>query len=102
MRCLDLRHVDLDTETRPVRNGNCTADELQGLLGQALPVMSGGRKRGTQPYHCRSDPSGSLSAMTGLQFCTLAFTRPHDEWGRFLPLSAPTERAGEHNARQVT
>ena len=40
--------------------------------------------------------------MTGLQFCTLAFTRPHDEWGRFLPLSAPTERAGEHNARQVT
>ena len=39
--------------------------------------------------------------MTDLQFCTLAFTRPHGEWGRFLPLSAPTERAGEHNARQV-
>jgi len=40
VRCLDLRHVDLDTETRPVRNGNCTADDLQGLLGQALTVLS--------------------------------------------------------------
>jgi len=40
--------------------------------------------------------------MTGLQFCTLAFTRLHGEWGRFLPLSAPTERAREHHARRVT
>src|SRR5262249_50823196 len=39
MRCLDLRHVDLDTETRPVGNGNCATDDLQGLLGQALTVL---------------------------------------------------------------
>src|SRR5215475_7199548 len=36
---LDLRHVDLHSETGPIGNSNHAARDLQRLLGQALSVL---------------------------------------------------------------